>query len=183
MKSTNLKSILDKTKKKNIAIIGHMGSGKSILSKKLAQIYNSGYIDTDNEILIFEKKSINQIFTEKGENYFRKLESKIVKKCLEKKNIIISLGGGSILSKEVRKTLKKNSISIFLFTDLKILKTRLKNSKNRPLLQGSNILTTLNKLDNKRKKYYLKADIIIDNSGTINNSLNSLKSILSTING
>ena len=60
---------------------------------------------------------------------------------------------------------------------------RLKNSKNRPLLQGSNILTTLNKLDNKRKKYYLKADIIIDNSGTIYNSLNSLKSILSTING
>ena len=46
MKSTNLKSILDKTKKKNIAIIGHMGSGKSILAKKLAKIYNSGYIDT-----------------------------------------------------------------------------------------------------------------------------------------
>jgi len=175
--------ILAKSKKKNIAIIGHMGSGKSVFGKKLAKYYNLDHIDTDKEITLFENKTINQIFLDKGEDYFRKIESKIVIKNLRKKNIIISLGGGSILSKDVREILKVKSISVFLHTDIKILSKRLKNSKNRPLLKECNILTMLYQLDNDRRKHYLNADIIIDNSSTLNKSLESLKEILSTING
>ena len=86
---------------------------------------------------------------------------------LDKKNIVISLGGGSILAKEVRGRIKKQSFSVFLDVKTDMLYKRLKNSENRPLLKDTNILTTLKQLDTKRRKHYLNADITIDNSYSI----------------
>ena len=101
----NLKGI----KKKNICIIGLMGSGKSIIGKDLSKYLNFKYYDTDKEIEIRTKKSINEIFTEEGENYFRKIEEKICLELLTKDNCVISLGGGSIVSRKVRESINKNS--------------------------------------------------------------------------
>lgn len=179
MKITSFKMVFNKISKKNIAIIGHMGSGKSKLGKKIANYYNLKHIDSDKEISKFENSTINEIFSNKGEAYFRKIESKIVLKLLEKRNVIISLGGGSILKKEVRNKINKQSFSIFLDVNINILNKRLQNSKNRPLLKVSNILTTLQQLDVERRQHYLNADITIKNSGPLNKTFLSFKKIFS----
>ena len=107
------KNTISKIKKRNIAIMGHMGSGKSVFGKKIANYFNLQHIDIDEEIVKFENTTINKIFSDKGEAYFREIESKITLNILKKNNTIISLGGGSILNKKIREKLNKQSLSIF----------------------------------------------------------------------
>ena len=177
------KNNISKIKKRNIAIMGHMGSGKSIFGKKIANYFNLQNIDIDEEIVKFENTTINKIFSDKGVAYFREIESKITLNILKKSNTVISLGGGSILNKKVREKLNKQSLSIFLDVDIKVLNIRLKNSQKRPLLKDRNILTTLKQLDAQRRKYYLDADIKINNSGALNKTFLIFKKIFSSING
>ena len=73
------------------------------------------------------------------------------------------MGGGAILSAQTRKLLKTHFITVFLDTDFEILQQRLKKSYKRPLLINENIIQKLKKLDNIRRKYYLLADIKINN--------------------
>ena len=89
-------------KKRNVALIGHMGSGKSVLGHKIAKQLNIYHIDTDKEVSKFENRTINDIFLNEGEAYFRNIESKIVIKSLSQKNVVLSLGGGSILNRKIR---------------------------------------------------------------------------------
>ena len=125
---------LTKIKKKNICIMGLMGSGKSIIGKDLSKYLNLEFYDTDKEIELKMKKSISSIFEEDGEDYFRDIEEKICLELLTNNNCIISLGGGSIINKKIRKVIKKNSYSIYLQVQLNNLVNRLKSSKKRPLL-------------------------------------------------
>ena len=85
-------------KKKNIALIGHMGSGKTTLGKILSKELKMRHIDTDKLIENKQKKTISYIFKEKGEKYFRELEEKLILDIPYQQNLIISLGGGSIIS-------------------------------------------------------------------------------------
>ena len=181
MENLGFKEKLLHLKKLNVAIIGHMGAGKSIIGKTIANKLNTDFFDTDSEIIKVEKKSINSIFKSKGENYFRDLESKIVLKLLNKKNSVISLGGGSILRKEVREKLKSYSVCVFLDINLIKLVERLKKSKNRPLLENTDILTKLKELDSQRRKYYLMADIRIQNKNSISKAYNNFINIFSKL--
>ena len=99
--------ILSKYNKLNITFCGMMGSGKSIIGSKFAKIIKFDFIDTD--ALIEEKtgKSINQIFDNFGQGYFRELEEKYISKILFKKNYVISLGGGVMNNVNLRKILKE----------------------------------------------------------------------------
>ena len=182
MNIVNFKKILNAINKQNIAIIGHMGSGKSIFGKKIANHFNINHIDTDKEISKFENATINEIFLTKGEKYFRKIESDIVLQIINKENIVISLGGGSILSEKIRNKLKKLSYCIFLDVDINILSKRLKKSKNRPLLKDGDILTKMKQYDLIRRKYYLKADLTIANSDSIEKTFFNFNKIFSSLN-
>ena len=155
---------LAKIKRKNICIMGLMGSGKSMIGKDLSKYLNFKFYDTDKEIELKTKKSINEIFKEDGEFHFRKLEEKICIKLLNQNNCVISLGGGSIINKEIRKSIKENSFSIYLQVKLNNLASRLKSSKKRPLLNNdiSKIKILKNIFDN-RKKFYENADFIVNN--------------------
>ena len=183
MKINPFNKTISRIKKKNIAIMGHMGSGKSIFGKKIANYFNIKLIDIDKEIIKLENAEINKIFEHKGESYFREIESKIVLNILKKSNVVISLGGGSILSKEIRDEINKQSLSIFLDVDINVLNLRLEKSQKRPLLKDRNILTTLKQLDKQRRKHYLNANIIIDNSDTLNKTFLIFKKIFSSLNG
>lgn len=169
-------------RKKNIALIGHMGSGKSVLGKKIARELDLEHIDTDQKIIEFENKTINKIFELKGENYFRELEAQIILKLLEKKNIIISLGGGSITNKQIRNKLMSNSVTVFLDVSLEKLEIRLSRSKNRPLLKNIDILSKLKELDTQRRKYYLDSNIKIQNANSINKTYLDFIEYFSNIN-
>ena len=169
--------VLNAFKKKNICIIGLMGSGKSIIAKDLSKYLDYKFYDTDNEIELKTKKSINQIFKDIGEPYFRNVEEKICLELLNKNNCVISLGGGSIINRKIREKIKKNSYSIYLQVKLNHLVKRLKSSKKRPLLNNNiDNRETLQNLFERRKKFYEKADLIVDNNNDKFQVLKKIKS-------
>ena len=172
---------LTKIKKKNICIMGLMGSGKSIIGKDLSKYIKLKFYDTDKEIELITKKSINEIFEEYGESYFRKIEEKICLELLTKNNCVISLGGGSIINKKIRKAINQNSYSIYLQVNLNNLENRLKSSKKRPLLNKNlNKKEILKNLYNERRKFYEKADFIVNNDNDKFQVLEKIKSELNS---
>ena len=167
---------LSMIKKKNICIMGLMGSGKSVIGRDLSKYLNFAFYDTDKEIELTTKKSINEIFKEHGELYFRNLEEKICIKLLNKNNCVISLGGGSITNKEIRKSIKQNSYSIYLQVKLNNLVNRLKSSKKRPLLnKDESKKEILKKLYEDRQQFYEKANLIVNNDSDKINVLDKIK--------
>ena len=173
-----MKLNLEKLGKKNICLIGLMGSGKSVIGKLLAQELRLRHYDSDKLIEKKLNKSINQIFTDQGESYFRNVEEDIVLSLLVKKNCVISLGGGSILSELTRKALFINSFSVYLKVDIEILYERLKKSKKRPLINNKDIKEKLIHLTQERNKYYRKANLIVNNLKNTEEALNIIKAQL-----
>ena len=163
MKSPNFRKKSKKHAEKSIAIIGHMGSGKTLIGRLIAKELNYRFFDSDKIIEQNTQKTIRNIFNDKGEAEFRKIEEKTIINLQNETKIVLSLGGGAILSAQTRKLLKTHFITVFLDTDFEILQQRLKKSYKRPLLINENIIQKLKKLDNIRRKYYLMADIKINN--------------------
>ena len=143
---------------KNLTLTGMMGVGKSTIGKKLAKKLKYNFIDIDKTIELKEKSSINLIFKNKSESYFRKIESEITLSELKKEKSVISLGGGAFLNKEIRSSVKRLSISFWLDVPVEELIKRLKKSRKRPLLLKKNINETVKKIYYDRKKNYSKAD-------------------------
>ncbi len=154
---------LKKNTRKNVCLVGLMGSGKTVIGKKLSQVLQLNFIDTDYEIEKNIGKSIKEIFEEHGETFFRNIEEETCLKFLKKRNSIISLGGGSILNRKIRNSIKSNSFSIFINVNLNIILKRLSNSKKRPLLNNKNKEKILQNLYNERIEYYNQADLVIKN--------------------
>ena len=163
-----------KLSRKNICFIGLMGSGKSVIGKELASYYKLSFFDSDDEIEKSTGNKINQIFKNHGELYFRKIEEKVCEKLLTLENVVIALGGGSILSKKTRNLIKMNSYSIYVEVDINILEKRLKYSKKRPLLQNVNKKNKLNDLLSERLIYYNMANLKIKNNFDKKNILNDI---------
>ena len=147
--------------KKNLVLIGMMGSGKSTIGRLLSNITNLNLIDTDKLIEKEIKLKIKDIFQKKGENFFRKIEEKITLNSLKFSNNIIAIGGGAFLNDKIRETIKNNCISVWLKCSEQTLISRIKNSKKRPkayLLKDEDLI----KLINNRSKIYSKADYKIN---------------------
>ena len=156
-----------------------MGSGKSAIGKILANKLNYNFIDVDKIIENEAKKTIKKIFEEDGEVYFRDLEEKITIEILENKETVVSLGGGAIINKKIRNSVEKNSYNIYLKADVDILTKRLKFSRTRPLIHKKDLKKELINLIDKRKKFYQKADLIIQNEKNMTDTAeNILKKIV-----
>jgi shikimate kinase len=154
--------------RKNLTLTGMMGVGKSTIGKNLAKKLKYNFIDVDKIIEAKEGLSINLIFKNKSESYFRKIENDITLSELKKDNSVISLGGGAFLNKTIRRNTKKFSTSFWLDVPVYELIKRLKKSSQRPLLFKKNIDETVKKIYFDRKKIYNEADFRI--------KCNSLKS-------
>ncbi len=147
--------------KKNLVLTGMMGVGKSTVGKNLAQKLSYNFVDIDRTIETREGSTINLIFKNKSESYFRKLENEISLEKLKKKNTVVSLGGGAFLNKSIRREVKNTSVSFWLDVDVSELIKRLKKNKKRPLLYNKNLNVTVNKIYLERKKTYSEADFRI----------------------
>ena len=143
--------------KKNIVLIGMMGAGKTTIGFKLAKKLRYQFIDIDTEIENSENEKIIDIFQNKGEGFFRKIEEKISISFLEKNKRVISLGGGTFLNDKVRKKIKKNSYSIWLNWKLKTILARITRNNRRPLALKLNKKDLAN-LYRKRVKFYKLSD-------------------------
>ena len=142
--------------KENLVFLGMMGSGKSSIGSLVAKKLKLDFIDVDKEIEKELGQTISKIFETKGEDYFRKYEEKITLKILKINPIVISLGGGAVVNKVIRKEILKNHTSFWLNWKIETLLNRIKNSKKRPIAFNSteNELIDLIK---KRSNIYSKA--------------------------
>ena len=146
---------------KNLVLIGMMGSGKSTIGKEISKKSSLKFKDIDQLIENSEKMKVRDIFDQKGEDFFRIVEEKIVLKTIKLPGQVIALGGGSFLNKKIRFEVLKNSISFWLNWKNDVILDRISNSRKRPKLDFLNKKDIIN-LINLRSKMYLKADYKIN---------------------
>ena len=147
--------------KKNLVLLGMMGSGKSIIGSLISKKLKLKFIDIDNVIEKEANMNIAEIFSKKGENFFRNLEEKITIKSLESSNVVISLGGGGFVNEKIRKEVITNNFSFWLNWSNATLLNRIKNSHKRPIAFYSSDQELI-KLIEKRKKIYADSDFEIN---------------------
>ncbi len=146
-----------------------MGSGKSTLGKKIASALNFDFLDLDAELEKHHQLSVNSIFEQKGENYFRILEKDWLSN-IGFDNTLVSLGGGTPCFFDNMYLIKTKGRVIYLYMEPKVLANRLINSKTkRPLIEAYKLdLEALNEkveeLLDERTPFYEQADIIFEAS-------------------
>ncbi|HEY4602627.1 MAG TPA: shikimate kinase [Cerasibacillus sp.] len=140
-----------------VYLVGFMGSGKSTIAKRLSQLWNKPYADTDQEIEQTYDKTIPDIFSEEGEHVFRDYETNILKKVNKP---IVATGGGIVERIDNIHLMKQNGVIIYLHTSFSEIADRLKHDMNRPLWEQS--LKDRKALYKRRQQMYEGcADIII----------------------
>ncbi|KGM98523.1 shikimate kinase [Clostridium botulinum] len=169
---------------RNIVLIGMPGCGKTTIGKKLSESIGVKFCDIDEYIVKYTDKSINELF-QKGEDYFRKIESKVIKEVSREYPQIISTGGGVVKNYKNINELRKNGIIIFINRPLEDILSDI-NIKERPLLkEGSEKLYNIYKERYKLYKSYCNKEIMnkslynciddICNYIKINNKYNIIK--------
>jgi len=147
----------------NISLVGFMGSGKSTVGKILAGRLRFIFIGLDKIIELSEEREIKDIFKRDGEKYFRELETKIIRKIYKNKKCVFACGGGAVKRKENMNVIKNNSTVIYLDISAKNALDRLKDDKNRPLIDVENRKEVIEKLIGKRDRLYREyADIVVN---------------------
>lgn len=175
-----------KNKKKNIFLIGPMGSGKSTIGLHLSKFLNMIFYDSDVEIKKKKGMDINQIFKIYGECRFRIIEEKIINELTNKTGIILATGGGSIVSLKSRNCLVTRGFVIYLKVNINEQLTRMHADKTRPLLsndrkKNKQILINISK--ERDLMYQNISHVIIDtNNKKIQLIISNILDILNTTN-
>lgn len=174
-------------KKKLVYLTGFMASGKSTIGPILANTLGWNFLDLDKVIEDETGKSIRAIFDEKGENYFRELETETLIKLSKLEANIISLGGGTIASEKNLEILKSTGYLIYLETSPEEAYKRLRFKRDRPALlfdgedepTKTEFLDKINLLLDKRLIYYNQADYKINTDhGNVGKTVDRLVSII-----
>jgi shikimate kinase len=157
-------------KANKIFLIGFMGSGKSTTGKKLASHLKWTFIDLDEKIENITGMKIRDIFSEKGEAFFRRTESEALQGMASESNVVISTGGGTPCFGDNMDFMLRTGLTVYLRMTPARLKSRLADSSDhRPLLKdiGKEDLEEYiaGKLS-EREKWYSRAEIIIDGFNT-----------------
>ncbi len=153
-----------------ISLAGYMGSGKSHISNTLSEKINFKLIDLDKEIILRNKQSVAEIFTEKGEIFFRKQEREILEEILAThENTVLSLGGGTPAYYNNMEVINANSVSFYLRLSVKNLSERLsKQTSKRPLIANisdEDLPEFIAKHLFERNPFYNKCQYTIDCDG------------------
>ncbi len=148
---------------KNILLIGFMGAGKTTVSKELSKMTDMKEIDMDAYIVKKEGMDITEIFDKFGEEYFRKKETECLIEIMKENNCIVSCGGGVVVKDENVEHMKNGGKIVLLTATPETTLERVKNSTDRPILNGNMNVEFIAKLMEKRKERYLAvADIIVE---------------------
>jgi shikimate kinase len=167
-----------------VYIIGFMGSGKTTTGKKLAALLNWSFIDLDKKIEENTGMTIPEIFSQHGEDYFRTVESDILKSLEAGSDTVISTGGGTPCYADNMDHMLESGLTVYIKLSPEQLKRRLLDSKGeRPLIKGLDKEKLLEFIEEKlasRENWYRRAQIIVSGSSLNINSLHDLvKSALS----
>lgn len=152
--------------KKNIFLIGFMGAGKSTIARCLHSHHGMEWIEMDKEIEKSEGMPISEIFRRKGEEYFRELETGLLLSLESRSNTVVSCGGGVPLRSCNVEAMKRSGIVVFLTARPETILERVKDSHDRPLLEGHKDVEYIAGLLSKRlERYQAAADVQIATDG------------------
>ncbi len=160
-----LLSFLRAGKRKNLVLVGFMGSGKTTVGKTLARFTGCPLVDCDEEIVRAAGKKVTEIFQEEGENGFRNRETALLKSLVAsgKEGVIYSTGGGVVIREENRPLLKELGTVVLLDISAETVIARLGKDRTRPLLQGPDRTKKVRTLLVRRKDAYQQAaDLEVD---------------------
>jgi len=161
--------------KKNLILIGLMGTGKTTVGQALANLTNWRQVDCDQWLIQNYGMSIPFIFKEYGEEKFRQMETESLKTILQDDCQVVMTGGGAPLREENRRIMVENGLVIALQADANTIIERVKLDRNRPLLEG-NLVERVNTLVEERKGVYDFAQIQIQTDGkTVEEIVSELK--------
>lgn len=147
----------------NIVLIGFMGAGKSTISDYLSTMFAMKIVEMDQVIAEREQMSIPDIFATYGEEYFRDLETGLLVEMRSRKNTVISCGGGAALRERNVTEMKKNGRVVLLTASPETIFDRVKDSDDRPVLNGRKNVKGISELmEQRREKYEAAADIVIN---------------------
>ncbi|MFH1190029.1 MAG: shikimate kinase [Candidatus Omnitrophota bacterium] len=147
---------------RNIVLVGFMGTGKTTIATKLSHRLGMKYVSTDDLIENREKRTINEIFTKDGEEYFRDVESAVIRDAACMEDLVIDTGGGAVMRDENVAYMKSSGIIVCLTAAEGVIMERTKKYKHRPLLNVGDPKRKIRDLLAKRAPYYAKADHTID---------------------
>jgi len=144
--------------KHNIILIGFMGSGKTSVGQKLAERLSYRFCDSDQMIERKVGNTINQIFDVHGEDYFRNLETGLIKDLsTDMSKTVLSTGGGLPLRNQNSKLLQKMGLVVYLKASKETTVKRLIGDATRPLLKGDELEEKVNRMLGIRAPIYEKA--------------------------
>jgi shikimate kinase len=142
-------------------LIGLMGAGKSAIGRRLAVTLELPFADADQEIEIAAGKTINEIFADDGEAYFRDGERRVIARLLGNGCKVLATGGGAFMNAETRERIAATGISVWLKADIDLLMQRVSRRDTRPLLRAADPRAVMQKLIAERHPVYLQADITV----------------------
>lgn len=142
-----------------------MGTGKSEVAKELSRLRGMRLIDIDREIETSQRKSIPEIFSCCGEDFFRQSETAAIRQFASEQGVIIATGGGAVLREENLKELQAHGIIFCLTASSETIMLRTSGNHNRPLLQCDDRQERISKLLIERQPLYEKAGIMINTEG------------------
>lgn len=151
--------------KNTIFLTGFMGSGKSTVGKSLAGLLGYPFVDLDDLIVQHEHRPIAEIFATDGEQYFRDCESTVVQELPKHQAAIYATGGGLVVRDENRHQMASLGKVVYLKASWPVLKQRLQQSVERPLVNSSKDWGNVKDLLSQRQIYYEQADLVIETNG------------------
>ncbi len=151
---------------KNIYLIGFMGTGKSTVACELRRRTATILVEMDQVIEEQQKMTVTEIFAKYGEEYFRELETELLRDLGTQENLIVSCGGGSVLRDENAGIMKKSGKVVLLLAEPETIYERVRNSVNRPILNGNMNPEYIGELMGERSaRYQAVADISVSTDG------------------
>ncbi|QUG42093.1 shikimate kinase [Psychrobacillus sp. INOP01] len=138
-----------------VYLVGFMGSGKSAIGRRLSFFLKMPYYDMDKEIVRLQNRTIPEIFEQEGEAYFRKVETDFLEN-FRNESCIISTGGGVAMNEKNIEVMRRTGLVLYLDATFEDIWMRIKNDKNRPIVQNST-KEELEQLFKMRKWFYKKA--------------------------
>ena len=145
-----------------VVFVGLMGAGKTAIGRRLAQMLDLPFVDSDHEIEAVSRMTIPELFERYGEPEFRALELRVIGRLLREGPRVVSTGGGAFMNAQTREAVAAHGVSIWLKAGLDLLMERVSKNQNRPLLKSADPRAVMARLMAERYPVYALADITVE---------------------